>query len=187
VSARFSIPTYLYADAARGAGRRRLEDVRRGQFEGLAAKMAAPDGAPDFGEPRPHPTAGATAIGARPPLIAFNVNLATRRLDLARAIAAVVRERGGGLPSVKALGIQLEDGTAQVSMNLTDFRRTGLREAFVRVRDEAGARGVEVSESELIGLAPAAALDETTARAIKLRDFSASQILESRLRELADA
>jgi glutamate formiminotransferase len=186
VSARFAVPTYLYGDAARVPARFRLEYVRRGQFEGLAAKMATPEGAPDFGEPRPHPSAGATAVGARPPLIAFNVNLATDRLFVARDIASVVRERSGGLPCVKALGMQLEDGRAQVSMNLTDFQRTGMREAFDAVRDEAQARGVEVAESELIGLAPAAALDETTARAVRLRDFSPSRILEVRLRELAD-
>ncbi len=186
VSTRFSIPTYLYADAAQRPDRRRLEDVRRGQFEGLAARMSAPDGAPDFGPRCPHPTVGATAVGARQPLIAFNVNLATDRLDLARAVAAVVRERGGGLTSVKALGLRLGDGRVQVSMNLTDFRRTGLQEAFARVCDEAGRRGVEVADSELIGLAPAAALDEVTARAIRLRDFSAARILETRLRDLAD-
>jgi glutamate formiminotransferase len=186
VSARFSIPTYLYADAAKRSERRPLEEVRRGQFEGLAARLSAPGGAPDFGERRPHPTAGATAVGARQPLIAFNVNLATDRLDLAREIAALVRERGDGLPSVKALGIRLEDGRAQVSMNLTDFRRTGLRAAFSRVCDEARARGVDVVESELIGLAPAAALDEPTAREIRLSEFSPARILEVRLRQVAD-
>jgi glutamate formiminotransferase / 5-formyltetrahydrofolate cyclo-ligase len=187
LSARFSVPVYLYADAALVDARRRLEDVRRGQFEGLAAKMTAPDGGPDFGQPHPHPSAGATAVGARPPLIAFNVNLATDRLELARAVAAVVRERGGGLAAVKALGIRLDDGRVQVSMNLTDFHQTGMGEAFARVRDEARARGVDVAESELIGLAPAAALDEATAREIRLRDFSLSRILEVRLREVADS
>jgi glutamate formiminotransferase len=186
ITARLAVPTFLYGEAAQVPARQRLEHVRRGQFEGLRGRMATPDGVPDFGG-GPHPSAGAAAVGARFPLIAFNVNLATDRLGVAREIAEVVRERGGGLPSVKALGIQLGDGRVQVSMNLTDFRRTGMQDAFNRVHAEARSRGVDVAGSELIGLAPAAALNESIAREIQLRDFSTRRILEVRLQELGDA
>src|SRR5204862_3491657 len=134
---------------------RRLEEIRRGQFEGLAAKMADPEWTPDFGPATPHPTAGAVAIGARRPLVAFNVNLNSDRLDIARLIAHAVRERTGGLPGVKAMGVLLrERGVAQVSMNLTDCDRTTPRAAFDRVRDEAQKHGVSILESEIIGLVP---------------------------------
>lgn len=182
IAARFGLPVYLYEAAATSPARRRLEDVRRGEFEGLAGRMADPAWTPDFGPSRPHPTAGAIAIGARRPLIAFNVNLDTDRLDIARAIARVVRERDGGLPGVKALGLALAPlGIVQVSLNLTDFTRTSPRVAFEAVRRAAASRGVAVRASELIGLIPRAALAGTTAAELGLTGFRDDQILEERL------
>src|SRR3954452_4699915 len=153
VAAAFDLPVFLYEAAASHAWRRKLEDVRRGQFEGLAAKMADPAWAPDFGPAVAHPTAGAAIIGARKALIAFNVNLATDRLDVARRIAAAVRESSGGLMAVKAIGVRLaQRGIVQVSMNLTDYETTPLEQAFAAVASEARRDGVAVLESELIGL-----------------------------------
>ena len=157
---RFDLPVYLYAEAAARPDRERLELVRRGGFEGLAAKLSTAEGTPDHGPARPHPTAGASAVGARGALIAFNVNLASSDVEAARAIARAVRERDGGLPAVKALGLRLaerEGAPVQVSLNLTDYRRTGIAAAVARVTAEATARGIGVAGTELVGLAPAAA------------------------------
>jgi glutamate formiminotransferase len=182
IAERLNVPVYLYEEAASNDTRRRLENIRRGRFEGLAAKMNDPDWTPDFGPSTPHPTAGATAVGARRALIAFNVNLATSQLSVARRIAAAVRERNGGLPAVKALGLALpERGIVQVSMNLTDFQQTAVETAFQRVATEAANAGVDVLESELVGLIPEAALKGTTAARLRLRDFSDDRILERRL------
>lgn len=178
----FGVPVYLYGEAASTPARRALDAVRRGQFEGLAAKMRDPAWAPDFGSPAPHPTAGAVAVGARRPLVAFNVNLASDRLDVARAIAAKVRERDGGLPCVKALGLPLASAhVVQVSMNLTDYERTSPAEAFAAVAREARALGVAVAGSELVGLIPRAALRGTTPEALQLRGFTDDRVLEVRL------
>ncbi len=180
----FGIPVYLYEQSATRPGRRRLEQIRRGNFEGLARKMALPDWAPDYGPSAPHPTAGATVVGARMPLIAYNVNLDSSDVAVARAIAAAVRESSGGLPCVKALGLPLRHrNVAQVSMNLTDFSRTSVQTAFEAVEREATARGVRLLESELIGLIPAAALEGTSAERLKLTGFTRSQILEERIAE----
>jgi glutamate formiminotransferase len=182
VARRHGLPVYLYEAAAASPERRRLEDVRRGQFEGLARRMHQPGRQPDFGPSEPHPSAGATVIGARLPLIAFNVNLATGRLDAARAIAAAVRESSGGLPHVKALGLALgARGIVQVSMNLTDFRVTPIDRAFDAVAREAVRLGVAVLESELVGLIPAAALPAAGAASVRLAGFSPDQLLEHRL------
>ncbi|MCC7418054.1 MAG: glutamate formimidoyltransferase [Acidobacteria bacterium] len=184
IASTFGIPVYLYEEASARKWRTRLEDIRRGQFEGLAAKMATPGWEPDYGPAAPHPTAGATAVGARMPLVAFNVNLAADRIDLARRIARAVRFSSGGLPGVKAMGVRLEHlGVAQVSMNLTDFEQTSIRQAFDAVRTEAERLGVPVLESELVGLVPEAALTAETARHVLLQRFSADQILERRLVE----
>jgi glutamate formiminotransferase len=186
VADRFAVPVFLYEAAATCAGRIRLEDIRRGQFEGLGAKLARAEWRPDFGPSAPHPTAGAVAIGARGALIAFNVNLDCDRLDLARRIAARVREHGGGLPAVKALGLRLHHrGLVQVSMNLTNHAATSIGAAFDRVAAEAAREGVAVRDSELVGLIPAAALTGTTPEHLRLRSFSSHQILEVRLRETA--
>jgi len=182
VAARFGVPVFLYGEAASSDGRRQLEHIRRGQFEGLSAKMAAAEWVPDFGPRAPHPTAGASAIGARPLLIAFNVNLASRDLHAAKAIARTIRQSTGGLPSVKAMGVELPDrGLVQVSMNLTDFRVTSPRRAFEAVKQEADRLSIEIVESELVGLAPSAALSEDDARAIRLTKSAASKTIEGRL------
>lgn len=182
IARRFQMPVFLYEAAASAPERHKLEDVRRGQFERLADRLRDPDWTPDYGPSLPHPTAGAIAIGARRPLVAFNVNLETDRVDVARRIAAAVRERDGGLSAVKALGLALVDrGYVQVSMNLTDFRRTPPAVAFDAVCREAAARGVAVRNSELVGLIPRAALDGTTPAALRLTGFREDQILEERL------
>jgi glutamate formiminotransferase len=184
VASRFELPVYLYEEAAATAERRNLADIRRGEFEGLTAKMASPGWAPDYGPPRPHPSAGATVIGARAALIAFNVNLATNRLDIAKAVAAAVRQSSGGLPFVKALGIDLPDrGIVQVSMNLTNFEQTPIIRAFEAVRREAESRGTTVVESEIVGLVPEAALPPAAEHALQLAGFRANQVLERRLNE----
>jgi glutamate formiminotransferase len=185
IAERLSVPVYLYEEAASREARRRLEDIRRGQFEGLSSKMTDPDWTPDFGPSEPHPTAGATVVGARRALIAFNVNLATDRLDAARQIAAAVRESSGGLPYVKALGLALTDrGIVQVSMNLTNFERTPLQVVFDRIVAETETAGVDILESEIVGLIPEAALAGTTPAHLRLRAFSDNQILERKLAEI---
>ncbi|MFT5289001.1 MAG: glutamate formiminotransferase [Planctomycetota bacterium] len=179
------IPVYFYGSAARTAARRALPDVRRGGFEALR-KAIGTDSArrPDEGPTDAiHPTAGATAVGVRPFLVALNIDLETEDVGVARGIAAKIREAGGGLPGLRALGLFLDSrGVAQVSMNVTDHARLSLVEIFEAVRDLAKEQGVDVRGSELIGLAPAAALNETIAAAIRLRGFdSEQQVLEARL------
>jgi glutamate formiminotransferase len=182
VAARFALPVYLYEDAALRPDRKRLEAIRRSGFEELGARMADPAWQPDFGPARPHPTAGAAIIGARPLLIAYNVNLASSRLDVAIAIASVIRERDGGLPGVKAMGVPLPHrGVVQVSMNLTDVTRTSIAEAFDAVAAEAARYRVPIADSEIVGLAPAAALTPAIADAIRLRHPLQDRILEHRL------
>lgn len=184
VASRFQLPVYLYEEAATDPARRQLEHLRRGQFEGLATRLSTAAWRPDFGPAAPHPTAGATAIGARRILIAYNVNLATDRLDVARAIAAVIRSSGGGLPGVKAMGVSLAPlDLVQVSMNLTDYRRTSMPEAFEAVKREAARRGVEIFESEIVGLVPAAALEGVRLEALKLSDGAIDRTIEGRLRQ----
>jgi glutamate formiminotransferase / 5-formyltetrahydrofolate cyclo-ligase len=183
VAARFAVPVYLYEDAATTPARRNLEDIRRGEFEGLAAKMQGADWAPDAGPAAPHPSAGATVIGARMPLIAYNINLATDRLDVAKKIAAAVRMSSGGFRFVKAMGLALEDrGIVQVSMNLTNFEKTPIFRVFETVKREAARYGVTVLESEVVGLVPAAALVQTAEYYLQLDGFRASQVLETQLR-----
>ena len=182
IAERFGVPVYLYEAAAAHPSRRALQDIRRGGFEGLAAKMASPGWTPDFGPATPHPTAGASAVGARPLLIAYNINLAADRLDIAKAIAAAVRASGGGLPFVKALGLRLADrGIVQVSINLTNYERTSMAAVFDAVTREAARRGVSVLESEVIGLIPAAALRPGDETYLKLKGFTPRQVLETRL------
>ncbi len=184
VAARHQLPIYLYEEAASTPARRNLEDIRRGEFEGLAAKMAKPEWAPDFGPAQPHPSAGATVMGARMPLIAYNINLATNRLDVAKKIAVAVRHSSGGLRYVKAMGVDLTDrGIVQVSMNLTNYEKTPVFRVFEFVKREAARYGVSVLESELVGLIPNAALTSSAAWFLQLDAFSNDQILEHKLRE----
>ncbi len=182
VAARFEVPVYLYEAAATRAGRRALQDVRRGQVEGLAAKLRHPEWQPDYGPAVPHPRLGAVAIGARCLLVAYNINLATTRVEIASRIAAVVRESSGGLPCVKAMGLALPDrGLVQVSMNLTDIDRTSMADVFEAVVREAARDGVEVVESEVVGLVPARALVSAATRFLRLPHFTADRLLETRL------
>jgi len=178
------IPVYLYEEAARVPGRRNLEDIRRGEFEGLAAKMQQPEWAPDFGKGAPHPSAGASVVGARMPLIAYNINLATDRLDVAKKIAAAVRHSSGGLRFVKAMGLALADrGVVQVSMNLTNYEKTPIHRVFEFVKREAERYGVNVLESEIVGLVPAAALTASAAWFLQVDSFTDDLVLETRLRK----
>ena len=184
IASRFQIPVFLYEEAASSPARRNLEDIRRGEFEGLTAKMTSPDWAPDFGPSQPHPSAGAIVIGARMPLIAFNINLATNRLDVAKKIASAIRQSSGGFRFVKAMGIALEDrGIVQVSINLTNYEKTPMHRVFDAVRREAERYGVSVLESEIIGLTPQAALVSAAEHYLQLARFSSNQILENRLRD----
>jgi glutamate formiminotransferase len=185
IAERFAIPVYLYEEAAASAGRRRLESIRRGGLDGLAARMALEEWAPDFGPRQPHPTAGVSVVGARMPLIAFNVNLATDDLGVAKQIAATVREANGGLPFVKALGLRLADrGIVQVSMNLTNYARTSMRTAFAAVARSAAHHGVAVLESQIIGLVPEAALQGVAPSDLMLKEFSDAQVLERQLERI---
>ena len=183
VADRFKLPVYLYEEAATQPGRRNLEDIRRGEFEGLPGKMRQPEWKPDFGPATPHPSAGATVIGARMPLIAYNINLATDRLDVAKKIASAIRMSSGGFRFVKAMGIALEErGIVQVSMNLTNYEKTPIFRVFEVVKREAARYGVNVLESEIVGLVPAAALSQTAAHYLQLERFAPDQVLETRLR-----
>jgi glutamate formiminotransferase len=183
IAARFHLPVYLYEEAATDQARRNLEDIRRGEFEGLAAKMQTPGWTPDAGPAAPHPTAGATVIGARMPLIAYNINLATDRLDVAKKIAAAIRMSSGGFRYVKAMGIPLADrGIVQVSMNLTNYEKTPIFRVFETVKREAARYGVTILESEIVGLVPSAALTQTAEFYLQLEGFTGQQVLENRLR-----
>jgi len=182
VARRFGLPVYLYERAARRPERTALAEIRRGGFEGLEGRLADPAWAPDFGPSRVHPTAGATVIGARFFLIAFNAVLASADVAAARAVARRVRESGGGLPAVRALGVHLASrGLAQVSMNLVDYRRTPPARALERVDEEAAALGTRVVETEIVGLVPAAAVRGVDWQALKLPGPPA--ILEDRLKD----
>lgn len=182
VAERFSLPVYLYERAARTPERRALATIRRGQFEGLAERMADPAWHPDFGPARVHPTAGVTVIGARFFLIAFNAVLDTADPVVARAVARKVRESGGGLPAVRALGLHLPSrGLTQVSMNLVDYRRTPVLRALDEVRREAAALGARVLETELIGLIPEEAVLGVARDALQLPELPAGRVLERKL------
>ncbi len=183
VASRFGIPVFLYEEASANPLRRNLEDIRRGEFEGLAAKMATAGWAPDYGPAQPHPAAGASVIGARMPLIAYNINLNTDRVDVAKKIAAAIRQSSGGLRYVKAMGIKVDDrNLAQVSMNLTNYEKTPMFRVFEMVKREAERYGVSILESEIVGLVPSAALVSSAEFYLQLERFGASQILEHRLR-----
>jgi glutamate formiminotransferase len=186
IAAELDVPVYLYGEAARIAARRRLPDLRRGGFERLQTDLPIdPRLAPDFGPARVGP-AGATAVGARPPLIAYNVTLATADLAVAREIARGIRESSGGLPAVQARGFRTADPrVVQVSMNLLDTRRTSMALVFERIREAAAQHGVEVLESELVGMAPAEALVDVVRQTLQFGQLDANAILETRLLEHA--
>ncbi|MGZ8475480.1 MAG: glutamate formimidoyltransferase [Candidatus Limnocylindria bacterium] len=187
VAARFDLPVYLYGEAALRPDRRTLANVRRGQYEALRTAIGSdPARTPDFGPARLHPSGGAVAVGARKPLIAFNINLRTDDLRIARRIARAIRESSGGMPAVQAMGVLLNEAdgrrTAQVSANLVDWERTGMGAVVREVRRLALEAGTEVDRYELIGLAPAAALREIEGEELGI---GPDQALETRLARLA--
>src|SRR5262245_3448938 len=186
VAERFGVPVYLYEEASDNPQRKNLEDIRRGEFEGLAAKMASAGWAPDFaaaGPPAPHPSAGASVIGARMALVAYNINLASDRLDVAKKIAAAIRHSSGGFRYVKAAGFKLEDrGIVQVSMNLTNYEKTPIFRVFETVKREAARYGVSILESEIVGLVPSAALLAAAEHYLQIAGFKPEQVLENKLR-----
>jgi glutamate formiminotransferase / formiminotetrahydrofolate cyclodeaminase len=186
IAAKFKIPVYLYEAAATRPERANLENIRKGQFEGLRAEIETnPERQPDFGEPRIHATAGAVVVGARKPLIAYNINLNTPDIAIAKQIAKRIRFSSGGFPCVKAMGVLLrERNQAQVSMNLTDYETTSVEVVFDAVRREAAAAGVDVVGSEIIGLIPQKALDQVAAAYLKVENYKPSMILENRLAEV---
>jgi glutamate formiminotransferase len=177
------VPVYFYAEAAATPQRVKLPDIRKGEFEGLAEKMRHPDWQPDVGDPRPHPTAGATVVGARRPLIAYNINLQTTDVGVAKAVARAVRESSGGLMSVQAMGVAAATGLAQVSINVLDHARTPLARIFDLVRVEAERYGVAIAESEVVGLIPLDALLDAARASLRMRGFSREQVLEVKLME----
>ncbi len=183
IARELKVPVYLYEKAATRPDRVNLADVRRGEFEGLRQEIEInPARQPDFGEAKVHPTAGAVAVGARPPLIAYNVNLATTDLSIAKKIAKAVRGRDGGLQYVKALGFELKErGQVQVSMNLVNYEGSPIFRAFEMVKREAERYGVAVASSEIVGLVPQAALNACSEFYLRLENFSDSQVLETRL------
>ena len=175
-----SIPVFLYEFSASSPERRDLSAIRKGQFEGMFQKLKEPAWAPDYGQDRPHPSAGVTAIGARMPLIAFNINLDTDRLDIANAIARSIRGSNGGYAYCKAIGVMLaERGVAQVSMNMVNHEQTPLYRVFEAVRFEAARWGVRILGSEIIGLSPVKALVDCAEYYLQLEGFDYSrQVLE---------
>jgi glutamate formiminotransferase len=184
VSTLHDLPIFLYEASASRPERANLATIRKGQFEGMAAKLALEQWQPDYGPAQPHPTAGVTAIGARMPLVAYNVNLDTDNLDIANDIARKVRHISGGLRYCKGIGIELKDrGCVQVSMNMTDYTRTALYRVFELIKMEARRWGVNVVGSEVIGLVPMEALIDTAAYYLRLENFSMQQVLEARIWE----
>ena len=184
IGERFGVPVFLYEKSASAPHRENLAKIRKGQFEGMAEKVHEPEWIPDFGPKDIHPTAGVVAVGARMPLVAYNVNLNTSDLSIADAIAKKVRFIGGGLRFCTAMGVELQDrNIVQVSMNLTDYTKTAVYRAHEMVRMEAKRYGVEVVGSEVIGLVPMMALVQCAEYYLGIENFSEDQILETRLME----
>ena len=178
VAKRYDLPVFLYEKSATAPHRENLAAIRKGEFEGMAEKITQPEWQPDFGPARRHPTAGTVAIGARMPLIAYNINLSTPSLEIAHDIAKKIRFIGGGLRYCKAMGVELNDrGITQVSINMTDYTRTALYRAFELVRIEARRYGVSIVGSEIIGLVPVEALVDTAAYYLGLENFTMKQVL----------
>ena len=177
---KYRLPVYFYEKSASATYRQNLAAIRKGEFEGLTEKMKLPEWKPDCGPEKPHPTAGASVIGARMPLIAFNVNLNTTRFEIADKIAKKIRFIGGGLRFCRAMGVDLkEQGLMQVSMNLTDYTRTGIYQAVEMIRFEAQRYGVSIAGCELIGLVPMQAVVDTASYYLGLEGFSMKQVLET--------
>lgn len=184
IAEQFDIPVYLYEESAKQTNRKNLATIRKGQFEGFAEKIQDPEWKPDYGKAEIHPSAGVVAVGAREPLIAFNINLSTSDLEIASAIAKKIRHIGGGYRYVKAMGVDLPDrGIVQVSINMTNFRKSHLYQVFETVKMEAARYGVSVIGSEVIGLLPMEALVDTADYYLRLENFDSRQVIESRLLE----
>jgi glutamate formiminotransferase len=184
VAGRFQVPVFLYEEAATAEHRRNLAEIRKGEFEGLPRKMKDPLWAPDFGPAEPHPSAGATVIGAREFLIAFNVNLGTADIQIADRIARAIRHSSGGLRYCKAMGVALsERHISQVSINMVNFKKTPLHRVVEMIKSEAARYGVQVVGSEIVGLVPNEALLSAADFYLRLEDFHHSQVLEQRLAE----
>lgn len=184
VASLYNLPVFLYEKSASAPHRENLAAIRKGEFEGMAEKIKLPEWKPDFGPAERHPTAGTVAIGARMPLVAYNVNLGTDNLAVADSIAKKIRFIGGGLRFCKAMGVELKErGIVQVSINMTDYTRTALYRAFELVRIEARRYGVPVVGSEIVGLVPMEALIDTASYYLGLEDFSLNQVLEARIME----
>ena len=183
LGAELKLPVFLYEASATRPDRKNLAEIRKPQFEGLRDLIGKdPERLPDFGPPAIHPTAGCVAVGARPPLIAYNVDLESAEEKLAKRIAKKIRERDGGLPAIKALGLFIADrGCAQVSINVCDFTRTSLETVYAAVEREATAAGVTIRSSEIVGLAPQAALPPGAVERLKLATFKPEQVIENRL------
>jgi glutamate formiminotransferase len=180
----YGLPIFLYEQSATRPERQNLASVRKGQYEAMAEKLKQPEWTPDFGPAQVHPSAGVTAMGARMPLVAFNVNLDTDRLDIADQIAKKVRHISGGLRYCKGIGIELKDrGIVQVSMNMTDYTRTALYRVVELIKIEARRYGVNVVGSEIIGLVPMEALIDSAVYYLGVEDFSMDQVLEYRIYE----
>ncbi|MCE5344655.1 MAG: glutamate formimidoyltransferase [Bacteroidales bacterium] len=181
---KFSLPIYLYEKAATVSTRENLANIRKGEFEGMQEKIKQPEWKPDFGPDYIHPTAGATVVGARMPLVAFNINLNTTNLEIANKIAKCIRHISGGLRYCKAMGVDLkEKGIVQVSINMTDYTRTPLYRVFEMVKFEAQRYGAEIVGSEIIGLTPMEALIDTAEYYMRIEDFSMKQVIEYRMLE----
>jgi glutamate formiminotransferase len=184
VAERYQLPVFLYEKSASAPHRENLAAIRKGEFEGMAEKIKQPEWQPDFGPSERHATAGSVAIGARMPLVAYNINLNTADLEIASKIAKNIRYINGGLRFVKAMGVELtERHITQVSINMTDYSRTALYRAFELVRIEARRYGVSIVGSEIIGLVPMEALIDTASYYLGLENFSMQQVLESRIME----
>ncbi len=183
---KYEVPVYFYEEAATRPERKNLENVRKGQYEGLKKAINEPERLPDVGQARLHPTAGATVVGARKFLVAFNVNLGTTRIEVAKEIAKSIRFSGGGLAHVKAIGLALEDkGMVQVSVNIVDHEKDPHYRVLELVRMEASRWGVPVVETEIYGMVPASAIYQSAARYLQVADFEPEQIIELRLLEMA--
>ncbi|MCH5240123.1 MAG: glutamate formimidoyltransferase [Muribaculaceae bacterium] len=181
IAKRYDFPVFLYEKSASASHRENLASIRKGEFEGMAEKLQQPEWQPDFGPAKPHATAGVVAVGARMPLVAYNINLNTNRLDIATNIAKKIRHINGGYRFVKAMGVDLSDrGIVQVSINMTDFTRTSLYRVFETVKFEACRWGITIAGSEIVGLVPVAAIVDTAEYYLGLENFSIDQVLEIR-------
>jgi len=181
----FKVPVYLYEDSATRPDRKELPNIRKGEFEGLAKKMSDPAWAPDYGTPEPHPSAGASVVGARAPLIAYNINLATDKIEIADKISKAIRHISGGFRFVRAMGVALEDRKqVQVSINMINYKKSPLFRVFEAVKREAARYGVNVVGSEIVGLLPEDALLDVAEYYLQLEDFTPTQVLERKIAEL---